>query len=83
MASSYRIYFASNFRDHIFTGKTYFPTGGFILVLGDDEIENKTVSVRNRLGKQESGIPLDRFVELLEEEIKSKEINQTLVQSQE
>ncbi len=55
----------------------------YILVLGDDEIENKTVSVRNRLGKQESGIPLDRFVELLEEEIKSKEINQTLVQSQE
>ena len=44
----------------------------YMVILGDGEIENRTVSLRARNGDQVSGIPLDTFVTDLKSEIKEK-----------
>jgi threonyl-tRNA synthetase len=40
----------------------------YMLVLGDREIEGRTIAVRNRAGEQENGVPWDAFVSRLSEE---------------
>ena len=40
----------------------------YMLVLGDREIEAKTVAIRNRAGEQENGVTWDAFVERLADE---------------
>jgi threonyl-tRNA synthetase len=40
----------------------------YMLVLGDREVEARTVAIRNRAGEQENGVPWDTFIERLAEE---------------
>lgn len=40
----------------------------YMLVLGDREIEGRTIAVRNRAGEQENGVPWDAFVSRVSEE---------------
>ena len=40
----------------------------YMLVLGDREIEAKTVAIRNRAGEQENGVTWDAFIDRLAEE---------------
>jgi threonyl-tRNA synthetase len=40
----------------------------YMLVLGDREIESRTVAIRNRAGEQENGVPWDAFAHRLAEE---------------
>jgi threonyl-tRNA synthetase len=40
----------------------------YMLVLGDREIEGRTVAIRNRAGQQENGVAWDAFVDRLAEE---------------
>ena len=47
----------------------------YMLILGDKEVENDTVSVRGRSGKDFGGQPLEKFVETIKQEIKEKTIN--------
>jgi len=44
----------------------------YLLTLGDNEMENKTISARGRDGNVEKDIPIDKFIEKLEEEIKER-----------
>jgi threonyl-tRNA synthetase len=41
-------------------------------VVGDREIEAGTAAVRDRSGKEVRGVPLERFVEAVEEEARSR-----------
>lgn len=47
----------------------------YVIVLGDNDIENKTVSVRNRENKT-STYSIEEFLELMKKERDSKELNQ-------
>jgi threonyl-tRNA synthetase len=40
----------------------------YMLVLGDREVEARTVAIRNRAGEQENGVGWDAFIERLAEE---------------
>ena len=40
----------------------------YMLVLGDREVEGRTVAIRNRAGEQENGIGWEAFVERLAQE---------------
>ncbi len=40
----------------------------YMLVLGDREVEGRTVAIRNRAGEQENGVTWDAFIERLAEE---------------
>ncbi|MDP3918956.1 MAG: threonine--tRNA ligase [Nanoarchaeota archaeon] len=44
----------------------------YLLTLGDNEMENKTISARGRDGNVEKDIPIDKFIEKLEKEIKER-----------
>ncbi len=44
----------------------------YILIVGDNEIENKTVSIRKRDGEQENNIQLETFLESLKTEIETR-----------
>lgn len=46
----------------------------YMLVVGDRDIENKTVSVRHRSGEDLGAMSLDAFAALLKEEVDSQEI---------
>ncbi len=46
----------------------------YMLVVGDRDIENKTVSVRHRSGEDLGAMSLDAFAALLKEEVDSREI---------
>ncbi|MCF7933593.1 MAG: threonine--tRNA ligase [Spirochaetia bacterium] len=46
----------------------------YMLVLGEKEEQNRAVSVRYRDGKQENGVPLEDFIQFLEEKINLKEV---------
>ena len=50
-----------------------------MLILGDDEATNKTVSIRARNGDQRAGVAFDTFVDELLEEIDSKIATPALV----
>jgi len=43
----------------------------FLLVVGDREVENQTIAVRTRDGKDLGSVSLERFAELLESEVSS------------
>ncbi len=45
----------------------------YMLVVGDRDIENKTVSVRHRSGEDLGAMTMDRFLELLGREVDTKE----------
>ena len=51
----------------------------YMLILGDDEANNNTVSIRARNGDQRAGVDFDTFVDELLEEINSKRATPTLV----
>jgi threonyl-tRNA synthetase len=51
----------------------------YLLILGDDEVENQTVSLRARNGDQVAGVPLATFVTDLTSEIKEKVTQPSLV----
>ena len=44
----------------------------YMLVLGDREIEARTVAIRNRAGEQENGVSWDAFIDRLAEETASR-----------
>ena len=51
----------------------------YMLILGDDEATNNTVSIRARNGDQRAGVAFDTFVDELLEEINSKRATPALV----
>lgn len=51
----------------------------YMLVVGDKETENQTVSVRPRKGEQRHGVPLSEFTQSLEEEIRTRALGDALV----
>ncbi|MEO2121066.1 MAG: threonine--tRNA ligase, partial [Candidatus Poseidoniia archaeon] len=55
----------------------------YMVILGDDEAANSTVSIRNRKGDQVQGIPLDNFMANLLAEIETRDAEQNLVPPQE
>ncbi len=46
----------------------------YMLIIGDKEVENKTVSVRMSNGTQKEGIPLESFISTLVSEVKSRSL---------
>ena len=54
----------------------------YMVILGDDEAANSTVSIRNRKGDQVKGIPLDNFLANLLAEIQNRNASQNLVPPQ-
>ncbi len=46
----------------------------YMLVVGDRDVENQTVSPRHRSGEDLGGMPLDDFIALLKEEVETKSI---------
>ncbi len=46
----------------------------YMLILGEKEEQNRAVSVRYRDGKQENGVPLEDFIQFMEEKINLKEV---------
>ncbi|GIR76699.1 MAG: hypothetical protein CM15mP78_13980 [Candidatus Poseidoniales archaeon] len=51
----------------------------YLLILGDEEVEQETVSLRARNGDQVAGVPLDRFIADLVAEIEEKTPQPSLV----
>ncbi|MEC7508881.1 MAG: His/Gly/Thr/Pro-type tRNA ligase C-terminal domain-containing protein, partial [Candidatus Thermoplasmatota archaeon] len=51
----------------------------YLLILGDEEVEQETVSLRARNGDQVAGVPLDRFITDIVAEIKEKTPQPSLV----
>ncbi|MGB0801878.1 MAG: threonine--tRNA ligase [Candidatus Poseidoniaceae archaeon] len=51
----------------------------YMLILGDDETENKTVSIRARNGDQRAGVDFDLFLDELLNEINTKKASPSLV----
>jgi len=45
----------------------------YMVIIGEDEQKNSSVSIRKRNGEQKNDIPLDDFVELLSKECENKE----------
>ena len=54
----------------------------YMVILGDDEAANSTVSIRNRKGDQVQGIALDNFMANLLAEIETRNAEQNLVPPQ-
>ena len=50
-----------------------------MLILGDDETENNTVSIRARNGDQRAGVDFDTFLTELLNEINTKQASPSLV----
>lgn len=44
----------------------------YMVILGKQEESNRIISIRTREGKQENGIPLEKFIKLAKEEIANK-----------
>ena len=55
----------------------------YMLILGEDEAANQTVSIRARNGDQCNGVPLDQFVSDLFAEITNRERDLGLVPASE
>ena len=51
----------------------------YMLIIGEDEAENGTVSIRARNGDQRNGVLLEDFIEGIVEEIKSRSPSMTMV----
>jgi threonyl-tRNA synthetase len=54
----------------------------YMLILGDDEVENNSVSIRARNGDQRAGVAFETFLSELNEEIESKSPSPSLVPPQ-
>ena len=54
----------------------------YLVILGDEEIQSNTVSLRARNGDQIAGIPLEQFVKDISLEISEKVIQPSLVPSE-
>ena len=54
-----------------------------MLILGDDETENNTVSIRARNGDQRAGVEFDLFLDELLNEINTKKATPSLVPAKE
>jgi threonyl-tRNA synthetase len=50
----------------------------YMLIIGDQEVEKRTVSVRLKNGAQISGLPLDEFVSTLTKEIRERSLTNLL-----
>jgi threonyl-tRNA synthetase len=50
----------------------------YMLIIGDQEVEKRTVSVRLKNGSQISGLPLDEFVATLTKEVKERSLENLL-----
>jgi threonyl-tRNA synthetase len=50
-----------------------------MLIIGEDEVENGTVSIRARNGDQRNGVLLKDFIEGIVEEIKSRSPSMSMV----
>ncbi|PKL91033.1 MAG: threonine--tRNA ligase [Candidatus Goldiibacteriota bacterium HGW-Goldbacteria-1] len=46
----------------------------YMLILGDKEVESRTVSVRKRTGEEEKGVDFIKFIEMVTAKIKNKEL---------
>jgi threonyl-tRNA synthetase len=55
----------------------------YMLILGDEENENETVSIRARNGDQCNNIPLSEFITNLSKEISSRSLELSLVEKEE
>jgi threonyl-tRNA synthetase len=44
----------------------------YMAVVGDNEMQNKTVALRMRTGDRKNDLPIDAFVELLQEKIRTR-----------
>ena len=51
----------------------------YMAIIGDEESENMTISVRARNGLQRNGIPLDEFVQEIEKEIHNRKTTLDIV----
>ena len=51
----------------------------YMVILGDEEAANSTVSIRNRKGDQVQGVGLDNFMANLLAEIETRDAEQKLV----
>ena len=51
----------------------------YMVILGDDEMGSKSVSIRDRSGEQKNGVDMALFVSDLFAEISNRSIDQTLV----
>ena len=51
----------------------------YMLIIGEDEVENGTVSIRARNGDQRNGVLLEDFIEGIVEEIKSRSPSMSMV----
>ena len=51
----------------------------YLIILGDDEVQNETVSLRARNGDQIAGIPLASFIDDIAREISDKTPQPSLV----
>ena len=49
----------------------------YTLVVGDQELESATYTVRDRAGMETPGVPFDRIVEALGEEVRTRALEQT------
>jgi len=47
----------------------------YMIILGDKEVETRTLSVRKRTGEEEKGVDLGKFLGMLTEKIRQKEAN--------
>jgi threonyl-tRNA synthetase len=47
----------------------------YMIILGDKEVENKTVSVRYRSGEQKNGLPFSDFIDIITKAIMDKKEN--------
>lgn len=50
----------------------------YMLIIGDQEVEKRTVSVRLKNGSQISGLPLDEFVQTVSKEIRERSLDNLL-----
>jgi threonyl-tRNA synthetase len=53
----------------------------YMLIIGDDEVENGTVSIRDRFENQLSGLPVAAFRERLATEVDEKRVEPTIVRN--
>ena len=46
----------------------------YLIIVGDGEVENKTISVRARGNRSMSDLSLDEFIKMIKEEIDTKKL---------
>jgi len=54
----------------------------YMVIIGDEETENGTVSIRSRGGEQLNGVPMEEFVAGIFAEITTRDRNLSLIPSE-